>query len=240
MTSSLVLASQSGAVRCLELNRPEVLNSFNGQMHAQLMQALDAAAADPSVRCLVLAGSGRAFCAGQDLSDPMAAPPADLGRLIESLYVPLVKRLKSMPVPIVARVQGAAAGGAPVWRCAAPGRGRTLGQLHPGLLEDRLVLDAGGTWLLPRLVGGARAMGLAMLGDKLPAEEAQRIGLIWQCVPDDEAAGPTVDAAGRAARRVAHARAGGDPAGHAFIPGAGLAGGLVDGGARAERAGRVE
>jgi 2-(1,2-epoxy-1,2-dihydrophenyl)acetyl-CoA isomerase len=188
VSEALVLSSQEGAVRTLTLNRPEVLNSFNTQMHAALLRALQEAAEDRSVRCLVLTGAGRAFCAGQDLADAAVEPgalPKDLGAIIERGYRPLVERLRTMPVPTLAAVNGVAAGA-----------GASLA-LHCDLViaagaacfiqafsKVGLIPDSGGTWLLPRLIGRARALGLAMLGEKLPAAEAERIGLIWKSVPD--------------------------------------------------------
>lgn len=194
MNEPLVRVDQSGAVRTLRLNRPDALNSFTSELHAALMAALDEAAADATVRCVVLGGAGRAFCAGQDLSDPMVAPdtspgaaPKDLGRVIESLYAPLVLRLRSMPVPVIAEVHGVAAGaGANLALCCdlvVAGRSASFIQ---AFTKIGLVPDTGGTWLLPRLVGQARALGLALLGDKLPAAEAAQMGLIWKCVEDEE------------------------------------------------------
>jgi 2-(1,2-epoxy-1,2-dihydrophenyl)acetyl-CoA isomerase len=193
MNEDLVLVAQTGAVRTLRLNRPDALNSFTSQLHAALMAALEAAAADPDVRCVVLSGAGRAFCAGQDLSDPMVAPdftpgaaPKDLGHVIESLYAPLVMRLRSMPVPVIAEVHGVAAGAGAnlALACDMVVAGRSASFIQ-AFAKIGLVPDTGGTWLLPRLVGPARALGLAMLGDKLPAAEAAQMGLIWKCVEDD-------------------------------------------------------
>ncbi|MGJ7607522.1 enoyl-CoA hydratase-related protein [Variovorax sp. LT1R20] len=201
MSEPLVLTSNAGAVRTLSLNRPAALNSFTTELHAELMAALELAAGDDSVRCVVLTGAGRAFCAGQDLADPAVAPdptpgaaPKDLGRMISTYYAPLVARLRSMPVPVVAAVNGVAAGaGANLALCCdlvVAGRSASFIQ---AFTKIGLVPDTGGTWLLPRLVGSARALGIALLGDKLPAEEAARIGLIWQCV--DDAALPDAAAA---------------------------------------------
>ena len=200
MSDSLVLAAQAASVRTLTLNRPQALNSFTSSMHAQLLAALNAAAADAQVRCVVLTGAGRAFCAGQDLADPMVAPdptpgapPKDLGQIIERLYKPLVQRLRSMPVPVLAAVNGVAAGAGAnlALNCDLVVAGRSASFIQ-AFAKIGLVPDTGGTWLLPRLVGRARALGLAMLGDKLTAAEAERIGLIWKCVDDaalqDEAA----------------------------------------------------
>lgn len=201
--SSSVLVSQTGAVRTLALNRPQALNSFTGEMHVALLAALEAAAGDAGVRCLVLTGSGRGFCAGQDLSDPLAAPPAagepakDLSVLIERHYTPLALRLRSMPVPVIAAVNGVAAGAGAnlALGCDLVVAARSANFVQ-AFAKIGLVPDTGGTWLLPRLAGRARAMGLAMLGDKLPAAEAERMGLIWKCVDDDELM-PEVEALGQ-------------------------------------------
>ncbi|RSZ45813.1 MULTISPECIES: enoyl-CoA hydratase-related protein [unclassified Variovorax] len=192
MTEPLVLTSNAGAVRTLSLNRPAALNSFTTQLHEALMAELEAAANDASVRCVVLTGAGRAFCAGQDLADPSVAPdptpgaaPKDLGHVISTYYAPLVARLRSMPVPVIAAVNGVAAGaGANLALCCDLVVAARSASFIQAFTKIGLVPDTGGTWLLPRLVGSARALGIAMLGDKLPAEEAARIGLIWQCVDD--------------------------------------------------------
>ncbi len=198
MSDALVLQSTNGPVRTLTLNRPSALNSFTQAMHTELMAALEAAAADPQVRALVLTGAGRGFCAGQDLADPAVAPapggaPKDLGDTVARFYGPLVLRLKTFPVPVVAAVNGVAAGaGANLALCCDLVLAARSASFIQAFAKIGLVPDTGGTWLLPRLVGRARALGLAMLGDKLPAEEAERIGLIWRCVDDaslaDEAA----------------------------------------------------
>jgi len=188
----LVLSALSGPVLTLTLNRPAALNSFTAALHGELLAALDAAAADAAVRCVVLTGAGRAFCAGQDLADPAVAPdpggaPRDLGEVVERWYTPLCLRLRSMPVPVVAAVNGVAAGaGASIaLGCDIVVAARSASFIQ-AFSKIGLLPDSGGTWLLPRLVGRARALGLALLGDKLPAAEAERIGLIWQCVDDAE------------------------------------------------------
>ena len=193
MSDALVLVAQEGAVRTITLNRPQALNSFTAAMHEQLAAALAEAERDRSVRCLVLTGAGRGFCAGQDLSDPTVAPnlepgaaPTDVGTAIERFYKPLALRLRAMPVPVVAAVNGVAAGaGASI----ALGCDLVIATRSASFIQAfskiGLVPDAGGTWLLPRLVGRANALALAMTGDKLPADEAQRMGLIYKCVADD-------------------------------------------------------
>jgi 2-(1,2-epoxy-1,2-dihydrophenyl)acetyl-CoA isomerase len=205
MSEPLVLESQAGAVRTLTLNRPQALNSFTTEMHGELAAALAAVEADASVRCLVLTGAGRGFCAGQDLSDPAIAPAAsanapDVGNVVERLYKPLALRLRAMPVPVIAAVNGVAAGaGANL----ALGCDLVIATRSASFIQAfskiGLVPDAGGTWLLPRLVGRARALGLAMTGEKLAAEEAARIGLIWKCVDDAAFADEIAQAATRLA-----------------------------------------
>ena len=189
---ALVLTTQAGAVRTITLNRPKALNSFTTQMHEALALALDAAVADSGVRCVVLTGAGRAFCAGQDLADPAVAPnaapggaPTDVGDVIELHYKPLALRIRSMPVPVIAAVNGVAAGAG---ASLALGCDMVIAARSASFIQAfakiGLVPDCGGTWLLPRLVGRANAMALAMTGDKLMAEDAVRLGLIWKCVDD--------------------------------------------------------
>ncbi|MDO9284459.1 MAG: enoyl-CoA hydratase-related protein [Aquabacterium sp.] len=188
MSDPLVLVSTQGAVRTLTLNRPAALNSFTAAMHRELLAALDAAAADDAVRCVVLTGAGRGFCAGQDLNDEgmgQDGTPADVEGVVERHYKPLALRIRSMPVPVIAMVNGVAAGaGANI----ALGCDLVIAAKSASFIQAfskiGLVPDGGGTWLLPRLVGRARAIGLAMTGDKLPAEEAAAMGMIWRCVDD--------------------------------------------------------
>jgi 2-(1,2-epoxy-1,2-dihydrophenyl)acetyl-CoA isomerase len=192
MSEPLVLRTQTGAVCTLVLNRPKALNSFTAEMHESLAAELARVESDTTVRCLVLTGAGRAFCAGQDLSDPAVAPnlapgarPTDVGDVIERFYKPLALRLRALPVPVIAAVNGVAAGaGASVaLGCDIVIAARSASFIQ-AFSKIGLVPDAGGTWLLPRLVGRANALALAMTGDKLPAEQAQQMGLIWKCVDD--------------------------------------------------------
>jgi 2-(1,2-epoxy-1,2-dihydrophenyl)acetyl-CoA isomerase len=171
------------------LNRPASLNSFTGAMHAQLRAALDAAAADDAVRCVVITGAGRGFCAGQDLNDADMASAGggapDVGAVIERLYKPLALRIRAMPVPVIAMVNGVAAGAGANFAlgCDVVVAARSASFIQ-AFSKIGLIPDCGGTWLLPRLVGRARAIALAMSGDKLSAEEAERIGMIWRSVDD--------------------------------------------------------
>ena len=188
---ALIQIAQQGAVRVLTLNRPAALNSFTQAMHAELRAALDGAAADPAVRAVLVTGAGRGFCAGQDLNDPRMAAAADgkpdVGAVIEQNYRPLALRIQSMPVPVVCAVNGVAAGaGANFAFCCDIVLAARSASFIQAFSKIGLIPDCGGTWLLPRLAGRARAMALALTGDKLSAADAERFGLIWQVVDDAE------------------------------------------------------
>lgn len=178
-----------GGVATIALNRPDKLNSFNEQMHAELRDALRAVADDAGVRAVLLTGRGRGFCAGQDLGDrnigPGSAPP-DLGDTLERNYNPLVRALHALPKPVVCAVNGVAAGaGASIaFACDIVIAARSA-KFVQAFCKIGLLPDSGGTWILPRLVGHARAAGLAMLGEAVSAEQAAEWGLIWKCVDDD-------------------------------------------------------
>ncbi|MDO9093982.1 MAG: enoyl-CoA hydratase-related protein [Rubrivivax sp.] len=194
MSEPTVLVATRGAVRTLTLNRPASLNSFTAVMHGELLPALQQAADDSAIRAVVITGAGRGFCAGQDLMDPAMVGNVDVGAVIEKFYRPLATRVRTMPVPVIAAVNGVAAGaGANLALCCDFVVAARSASFIQAFSKIGLVPDCGGTWLLPRLVGRARALGLAMTGDKLPAEEAERIGLIWKCV-DDAALADTVNA----------------------------------------------
>lgn len=185
-----ILFSISEGVAKLTFNRPDKLNSFTTAMHVEVRDALAQVKGDPSVRVLVVTGAGRGFCAGQDLSDRTVAPgqdAVDLGESIQKYYGPLVLALRNLPVPVICAVNGVAAGAGANLALAADiviaGRSASFVEAFCRL---GLIPDTGGTYFLPRLVGTARAMGLAMLGDKLSAEQAENWGLIWKCVDDDQ------------------------------------------------------
>lgn len=192
---SILFTAADGVAR-LTLNRPDRLNSFNDAMHAEVRDALGRVESDPSVRVLLLTGAGRGFCAGQDLSDRAVAPggaPVDLGASVERNYKPLVLKLRSLPMPVVCAVNGVAAGAGAnlALACDIVIAARSASFMEV-FCRIGLIPDTGGTYFLPRLVGTARAMGLAMLGDKLSSEQAAAWGLIWQCVDDAELV-PAVD-----------------------------------------------
>jgi 2-(1,2-epoxy-1,2-dihydrophenyl)acetyl-CoA isomerase len=180
----------------LTLMRPDKLNSFNAAMHLEVREAL-VAAAHPEVRVLVLTGAGKGFCAGQDLSERQTAPgaaPPDLGETIGRYYAPLIRSLRALDKPVIAAVNGVAAGAGcnVALACDLVVATRSARFIQP-FCRLGLLPDAGGTWMLPRLVGHARAVGLAMLGDTLSAEQAADWGLIWKCV-DDGAFAAEIDA----------------------------------------------
>jgi 2-(1,2-epoxy-1,2-dihydrophenyl)acetyl-CoA isomerase len=188
-----VLLDIADGVARLTFNRPERLNSFNTEMHAEVRAALDVVRSSASARVLVITGAGRGFCAGQDLNDRAVAPGAsapDLADSIERNYKPLVLALRTLPLPVIAAVNGVAAGAganiALACDLVVAARSASFVQAFSRL---GLIPDSGGTWFLPRLVGTARALGLTLLGEKLPAEQAAAWGLIWRCVEDTELAG---------------------------------------------------
>jgi len=178
----------NNGIAILTLNRPDKLNSFTQAMHLEVRAALAALQEDPSVRVLVLTGAGRGFCAGQDLGDRAVAPgakPVDLGDSVEQFYAPLVMTLRSLPMPVICAVNGVAAGaGANLALACDIVLAAESASFIEAFCRLGLIPDTGGTWHLPRLVGMARATGLAMLGEKLSAQKAEQWGLIWRCVPD--------------------------------------------------------
>jgi 2-(1,2-epoxy-1,2-dihydrophenyl)acetyl-CoA isomerase len=195
MSYDTILFSVDGGIARLTFNRPDKLNSFNTRMHSEVQDAL-ARLPGGDARVLVLSGAGRGFCAGQDLGDRAVAPGTqgiDLGESIEKYYKPLVLALQALPMPVIAAVNGVAAGAGANIALACDlviaARSATFIQAFSKL---GLLPDSGGTWILPRLVGNARALGLALLGTKLAAEQAAAWGMIWQCV-DDADLGPVVD-----------------------------------------------
>ena len=185
---NIVFQIEHGIAR-LTLNRPDKLNSFTVAMHREVRAALEQVQADPTVRVLLLTGAGRGFCAGQDLSDRAVEPGAegvDLGASVEAWYAPLILTLRSLPLPVICAVNGVAAGaGANIALACDIVLAAKSASFVEVFCKLGLIPDSGGTWHLPRLVGHARAMGMAMLGEKLPAETAEQWGLIWKAVPDE-------------------------------------------------------
>ena len=195
-----ILFEIADGIARLTLNRPDKLNSFNTAMHEEVHNALGRIEGDGSVRVLVLTGAGRGFCAGQDLGDRAVAPgqaPVDLGASIDRYYGPMVLKLRRLPVPVICAVNGVAAGAGAnlTLACDIVIAARSASFIEP-FCKLGLLPDTGGTYFLPRLVGTARAMGLALLGDRLTAEQAAAWGMIWKCV-DDEKLAAEVDALAR-------------------------------------------
>lgn len=192
MAYETILYEKSDGVAKITLNRPDRLNSFNTEMHGELRDALKDVRGSDGVRVLVLTGAGRAFSAGQDLSDRAVKPGAearDLGASIERYYNPLVRTLRGLELPVISVVNGIAAGaGANIALAADIVLAARSAAFVQAFCRIGLVPDSGGTYILPRLVGRARAAGLAMLGDKLSAENAERFGLIWKVIDDDKLA----------------------------------------------------
>ena len=192
MSYDLIKVEQKRRVGIITLNRPEKLNALNPEMHAQLRAALERAADDPQIRALLITGAGRGFCTGQDLAErdvSAGAAPIDLSVSLGSHYNPLVRRLRALPKPIVCAVNGVAAGAGANLALACDvviaARSASFVQAFARL---GLVPDSGGTFFLPRLVGTARSMGLALLAEPLSAERAEQWGLIWKTVDDDRLA----------------------------------------------------
>lgn len=188
-----ILFSQGEGIARLTLNRPDRLNSFTVQMHEEVADALGQL---NEARVLVITGAGRGFCAGQDLNDRAVAPgeSVDLGHSVETYYNPLIRRLTSLPLPVIARVNGVAAGaGANIALACDIVIAAQSSKFIQSFASIGLIPDSGGTWVLPRLVGQARALGLALTAEPLPAAKAAEWGLIWKAV-EDEALDAEVDA----------------------------------------------
>jgi len=207
MTEPTVLYSTQGAVALITLNRPQALNSFTRQMHQELWAALDRIEADKAIRAAVITGAGRGFCAGADLSEfdfepgPDLVKRADPGPVIDQAFNPTVRRLMALRVPTVAAVNGVAAGaGASLAMTCDLAVAAHNASFIQAFSKIGLVPDAGGTWFLIKKLGLARAMGAAMLGDKLGAKDAKEWGMIWDVAPEGT---DCVEAAMQLAQRLA-------------------------------------
>jgi len=185
MTYTTIRFENESGVARLTLDRPDRLNSFTVEMHEEVADALGRL---DGARVLVLTGAGRGFCAGQDLADRAVAPgeAVDIGESVEKRYNPLIRRLTSLPLPVIARVNGVAAGaGANIALACDIVIAARSAKFIQSFANIGLIPDSGGTWVLPRLVGQARALGLALTAEPLPAETAERWGLIWKAVNDE-------------------------------------------------------
>ena len=189
MAYETITFERTEGVARLTLNRPDRLNSFNTVMHGEVADALAIAADDGDVRAVLLTGAGRGFCAGQDLSDRAVASgsePVDLGDSIDRYYGPLIRRLTSLDKPTICAVNGVAAGaGANIALACDIVFAARSAKFIQSFANIGLIPDSGGTWVLPRLIGQARALGLALTGEPLSAEKAEAWGMIWKCVDDD-------------------------------------------------------
>jgi 2-(1,2-epoxy-1,2-dihydrophenyl)acetyl-CoA isomerase len=185
---SAILFSIDGGVARIVFNRPAKLNAFTIGMHGALTNVLDRAAAGPEVRVLVITGAGRAFSAGQDLSerDVASGAPLDLGHNIEALYNPLVRKLLALPFPLVCAVNGIAAGaGANIALLGDIVVAKRSARFIESFINIGLMPDSGGTWTLAHLAGQARAMGMALTGEPIEADRAEQWGLIWKSIADE-------------------------------------------------------
>lgn len=189
--TTIEFVSEDGLAR-LTLNRPDKLNSFNAVMHEEVREAMKTVQRDDSIRCLLISGNGRGFCAGQDLSDRNVAPDAevpDLGASLEQKYNPLIRSIAKLEKPVICAVNGVAAGaGANIALACDIVIAAESAKFIQSFCNIGLVPDSGGTWTLPRLVGRARALGMALLGERISASQAEQWGLIWKCVADEELA----------------------------------------------------
>ncbi|GAM32367.1 putative enoyl-CoA hydratase II [Acinetobacter calcoaceticus] len=200
-----IIAEEKNGVGYLTFNRPKALNSFNVDMHREVAEVLNLWSKNPDVRCVVISGEGRGFCAGQDLGDRVVDPNAeapDLGYSIETYYNPLIKTIVNMPKPVICAVNGVAAGaGANIALACDLVIAAKSANFVQAFCRLGLVPDSAGTWFLPRAVGHARAMGLTLLGDKLPAETAKEWGMIWDVVEDAELKTKVTELAERLAKQ---------------------------------------
>lgn len=184
-----ILIEKNAGIGRLILNRPHRLNSFNETLHQELASAFHTLSQDSEVRVIVITGQGRGFCAGQDLSESSTEQgiPLPLEGSLERYYNPLIQNIRHSAKPVVAAVNGVAAGaGANLALACDVVIAKYSAQFIQSFCNIGLVPDAGGTWMLPRLVGYAKAVGLTLLGEAIDALEAERIGMIWQAVADDQ------------------------------------------------------
>jgi 2-(1,2-epoxy-1,2-dihydrophenyl)acetyl-CoA isomerase len=192
MSEDSVLYTSGEGIARITLHRPDKLNSFDQTMHAQLRAAFDRAEADHAVRVIVLAASGRGFCAGQDLADDGIDPtrgPVDIGATLEKNYKPLITKMANSRLPIICVVQGIAAGaGVSLALACDIVIAAESAAFMMAFSKIALIPDAGSTYFLPRAIGSPMALALALTGDKLPAAQAAQWGMIWKCVPDAQLA----------------------------------------------------
>lgn len=174
-------------VATLTLNRPDKLNSFNREMAFSLQNLLDDCANDPGVRAVVITGAGKAFCAGQDLEEVVDPNGPGMQRILSEQFNPIITRIRALKKPVIAAVNGVAAGaGANIPLCCDIVIASRSASFIQAFSKIGLIPDSGGTFFLPRLIGWQKASALMMLGDRVMAEEAERMGMIYQCVDDEK------------------------------------------------------
>jgi len=187
MADEPILVEQCSGYRIVTFNRPQRLNAFTEPMHQALRHALVEAEEDTSCRVLLLTGAGRGLCAGQDLNDRLSktGDTPVLGDALESYYNPLIRKLRALPFPVVAAVNGVAAGaGCNIALACDIVLAAKSASFVQSFAKIGLVPDSGGTWILPRLIGPARARALALTAEPVPAEKAEAWGMIWKAIPD--------------------------------------------------------
>lgn len=187
MTFDIIDFKVEEGVGVITLNRPDKLNSFNQQMAYDVQSALDHCMENPEVRCVVITGAGRAFCAGQDLEEAIAPDSAEIEEHVENKYNPLVRKIRGIEKPVIAAVNGVAAGaGANLAYCCDIVVAAESAKFIQSFINIGLIPDTGGTYLLPRLVGIHKAAVMTMLGEKMLAQEAKELGLVYKIFPDGE------------------------------------------------------
>lgn len=181
---SSILKEQKGSVCILRLNRPDKFNSFNREMALLLQSELDNAANDPAVRSILITANGKAFCAGQDLSELIGENAIGIDKILGEHYNPIVKRIRSIEKPVVAAVNGVAAGaGANIALCCDVVLASSSSSFIQAFSKIGLIPDSGGTYFLPRLIGWQKASAIMMLADKISAEEAEKLGMVYKIIP---------------------------------------------------------
>ena len=200
MTFDIIGFKIDEGVGVITLNRPDKLNSFNQQMAYDVQGALDHCMENPEVRCVVITGAGRAFCAGQDLEEAIAPDSAEIEEHVETKYNPMVRKIRAIEKPVIAAVNGVAAGaGANLAYCCDIVVAAESAKFIQSFINIGLVPDTGGTYFLPRLVGIHKATVMTMLGEKMLAEEAKDLGLVYKIFPNEE----LLDGAMELAKRMA-------------------------------------
>ncbi len=183
---SSILFEIKNSVAYITLNRPEKFNSFNREMALHLQEKLDEAAASPEVRAVYITGAGKAFCAGQDISELVGENKIEIAQILSEHYNPIVKRIRNLPKPVVAAINGVAAGaGANIALCCDIVVATAAASFIQAFSKIGLIPDSGGTYTLPRLIGWQKASALMMTGDKVPAADAEKMGMIYKVFEDD-------------------------------------------------------